>query len=585
MKALATAFRAVGLLAVVGALVDPGCAQARRPTLDVTFAGHVPEPLRERERRAIAAAAPWATVRDASLPDDDVGLLGATAARIVVGDPAPVLAALHERAAAMAWQVAAPTLVLTGVHVPARVVSGTRTDVIVHVADVPAGTANVRVVVSDALTGGEQARADVTRAVDTRGGVEIAVPWLATGVGQRRLRIHAMLPGNDSVRPSPPGDVVVDVRPATVRLQVLEGRPTWAARFARLALSAVAGIELQTEVRVAPGIRARTSATVPRSPASTASREADVILVGGVDALTGSDVARLEAGVRERGQALVLLMDELPGDGPWRRLWPDFVASLRRVPTPIAGRVGGHVWKLREWLAVSMSTGGTALASLESGSNPILIGRALGAGRIVLVTALDAWRWRADADAAFAAGWQSLVQRLGADVPPPVATTAWASGHGRARTLQVEVTARPDVIAMGEASVTATAGTPPVPLAVRQVDVGRWRAVMRARPALTVPLVVEARTRTHVAGQGRLAIDVTPLAPVASWDDVARHQQAYGRVAAGRTVRAAAMDRLHQTVRSSTGARWFVTRTWWFAGIVLGVLGAEWIVRRLSGAR
>jgi hypothetical protein len=30
MKALATTLRAVGLLAVLGALVDPGCAQARR---------------------------------------------------------------------------------------------------------------------------------------------------------------------------------------------------------------------------------------------------------------------------------------------------------------------------------------------------------------------------------------------------------------------------------------------------------------------------------------------------------------------------------------------------------------------------
>ena len=308
-----------------------------------------------------------------------------------------------------------------------------------------------------------------------------------------------------------------------------------------------------------------------------------MILVGGVDALSSSDVARLETGVRERGQALVLLMDEPPGAGPWRRLWPDFAASVRSAPTPTVGRVGGHVWKVREWLAMPMSTGGTPLAFLESGA-PIVVGRALGAGRVVLVTALDAWRWRADADVAFAAGWQALVQRLGADVPPEVATTAWASGSGRARTLQVAVTARPDVLRTGDLSVTPASARPG-----GRSFCSRWlrddggERFDRGRGI--EPLVVDAHVGTRVVGQARVAVDMRPLALVASWDDVARHQDSHGRLAAGRETRAAAMSRLRESLRPSDQDRWFVTRTWWFAGLALGVLGAEWILRRLTGAR
>ena len=472
---------------------------------------------------------------------------------------------------------------LGSVHAPARIVSGTRADVAVTVGDVPAESTRLRVVVADAATGREQGRAEVMRpAVDTHGFVTVVVPWLATRVGEQRLRVVASIPGDDSVRPSAPGDVTVDVRPATVRVDVLEARPTWAARFARLALADVAGVELQTEVRVAPGITTRTAF---RGAETTAARaDADVILVGGIDALSSSDVARLETGVRERGQALVLLMDEPPGAGPWRRLWPDFAASVRSVPTPTAASVGGHKWKVREWLALPMSTGGTPLAFLESGA-PIVVGRGLGAGRVVLVTALDAWRWRADTDVAFAAGWQALVQRLGADVPPAVATTAWASGSGRARTLQVEVTARPDVLRAGDLSVTAGVGEPRRTIVLQHVAAGRWRGAVRTGTAAIEPLVVDAHVGTRVVGQARVAVDMRPLALVASWDDVARHQVSHGRLAAGRETRAAAMSRLRESLRPSDQDRWFVTRTWWFAGLALGVLGAEWILRRLTGAR
>ena len=577
----AAVLRAVGLLAVLGAVLDPGCARARRPVLDVVFAGDVDALQRTHELVRIAADAPWATVTN-SRPRSEQGTV--TAARIVVGDAAHVLAALQEGEAAVAWQATAPSLVLASVHAPARVVGGTRADIIVEVGDVPAAARLLRVVVTDAATGYEQGRAEWTRATsDSRNRVVLTVPWLATRVGLQRLRIVASAPGDDSVRSSAPGDVTVNVRPATVRVSVLEARPTWAARFARLALSAVPGVELQTEVRVAPGITARTSGTAtglpPRRP------DADVLLVGGVDALTSDDVSRLEAGVRGRGQALVLLMDEAPGDGPWRRLWPDFSSSVRSAPTPIPGRVGGHLWKVREWLDLRLSTGGTPLAFLESSSTPIVVGRAAGAGRVVAVTALDAWRWRGEVDVAFAAGWRALVQRLGADVPSDLAATAWISGRGRRRTLQVDVAARPDIVRTGSPGVTAQAGSPVRALVLQQVQEGRWRGAVRLATTATGAVRVDAGAGTAGSRQAQAIVDASATALVASWEDVARHQDARGRLAAGREARSAAMARLRKSLRPSDDDRWFVTRTWWFAGLALCVLGAEWILRRLAGGR
>lgn len=582
MTRVTAPLRVAGLLAVLGAVLDPGCARARRPVLDVVFAGDVAASQRTRELASIAAEAPWATVTDTHRPHGRQGAV--TSARVVVGEAAPVLAALEERKAAVAWQATPASLVLAAAAAPARIVSGTRADILVDVGDVPPAARRLRIVVTDAATGHEQGHAEWTRAAsDSRVRVGVTVPWLATRAGVQRLRIVASAPGDDSVRPSAPGDVTVAVRPAAVRVSVLEARPTWAARFARLALSAVPGVVLRTEVRVAPGITARTSATAP--VAATTPPDADVVLVGGMDALTSTDVSRLEAGVRERGQAVVLLMDEAPGDGPWRRLWPDFSASVRSAPAPIPGRVGGHRWKIREWLDVRLSTGGTPLASLESSSTPIVIGRAVGAGRVVLVTALDAWRWRGEADQAFAAGWQALVQRLGADVPADVATTAWIRGRGRGRTLEVEVAARPDVVRAGKAGVTATVGSPERAFVLQHVEAGRWRGAVRVEAAATEIVRVDARAETGAVREAQAIVDSRPTALVASWEDVARHQDARGHVAAGRDARKVAMHRLRESLRPANDDRWFVTRTWWFAGLALGALGAEWILRRLAGAR
>src|SRR5690242_14012366 len=107
MTAMTASLRGVGLLAVVAALLDPGCARPGRPTLDVAFAGDMGDAQRAQEIARIASEAPWATVLDANRPQArPEGAPGPI--RVVVGDAAPVLAALEERPAALAWQATEP---------------------------------------------------------------------------------------------------------------------------------------------------------------------------------------------------------------------------------------------------------------------------------------------------------------------------------------------------------------------------------------------------------------------------------------------------------------------------------------------
>lgn len=581
--------RLIGLAAVAAAVLDPGCARPGRVRLDVSMAGDLPAPVAARALDAVRVAAPWAAVAlETSAPaarDDD-----SVPARILIGDPAPVLRGLQARPADLAVQADDPALTLLSVTVPSRVVAGMRADVVVGISGLPATPGTVHAVLRDPLSGLEQGRADLTaagpRVVDDQ--LTVSIPWIATRVGPTRLRASVSFEpasgdsATGSVRAAPAADVLVDVRPAEASVGVLEARPTWGARFARLALTGADGVRVRSEVRVAPGIAVRTDPTTrDRIP-----DDADVMMVGGVEALTSSDVARLDRDVRERGRAVVLIFDELPGTGAWQRLWPGDLGVVRSAPRPVTGLVAGHVWTMREWLSPVASTATTPLAYVDTGSPAFVMGRAHGAGRILLVTALDAWRWRAEEGTAFAAGWRALVQRLAADVPPPVGLTAWVSGDVRAERLHVDVAVRPDIDRTATVAVTAANGrqlAQSVPLT--RVGDGRWRGDLRTTAPGPVRVEATATVGDRLVARIPAVVDVSPRALVATWADVERHQAARGAAAVAPAGLTAALQDLRNGIQPGEGRRWYATRTWWFAGLVLSLLGTEWILRRLHGER
>jgi hypothetical protein len=584
-RVLAT-LRAIGLIGVTAAIVDPGCVQVRRPALSLRFAGQIPSAAMDRiHARLVSGTRAWADLETAASADEqpEPPPVGADL-HVVVGDAAPVLAAIRETPAALAVQVADPAIAVVAVHVPPRVASGTRATVRVSLAGIPRGAGTVTLLAVDRTSGREMAHATVDTTAVIDGTVRAEIPWLALHDGRQVVRVMASYSGPTAARPAAPADVTVEVVPSQVRVEAIEARPAWGVRFARLALARMSDIEVLTEVRVAPGIAVRTGAG---AAASRLPSDAAVLLVGGVDALTEGEVSRFEREVRDRGRALVLVLDEPPGGGAWRRLWPEPLGPARASATPLPTRVAGHVWKAREWLSPALSTRVLPLAYLDSGRQPVVSGRALGAGRVVLVSALDPWRWRADEGTAFAQGWQALVRSLAADVPPPVGITTWASGHGRHRAVHLDATVRPDQLSGGEIEVSAEVaghGAPrPVPLF--PAGWGRWRGAWRVWDGSANRVTVRVVRRGEVVGSGRAVVDVSPTAPTAGWAEVERHQRERRGLTATEATMPEALRALRDSVSASRTDRWFLTRTWWYAGLVLTTLGSEWILRRARRRR
>jgi hypothetical protein len=145
---------------------------------------------------------------------------------------------------------------------------------------------------------------------------------------------------------------------------------------------------------------------------------------------------------------------------------------------------------------------------------------------------------------------------------------------------------RPDVEARGSVAVTAgidAGGTRAVPLV--PIEAGRWRGALRLQTADAPNLVVEARAAAHVVGRTVAVVDVGAPGLVASWEDVERHQAERGALAAGPATLADLLTVLRTGLKPPPAGRWHVTRTWWFAALVLATLGVEWILRRLQGNR
>ena len=559
-----SALRAVALGSVVLALLDPGCARLTRPRVEVAFAGDVAATARAATLEDARGAMHWAEVReiDSFSPAD---------ARILAGDAAPVLAELKRHPADVAVRLA-DALEVTDVRAPVQVTVGSRVPLSVQVGD-GGGERPVRIRVTDVDTGGLEATVEQT----PDGSGRLLVPWLAAREGPRRLRVGAETAGAAPVRRAALVDLRVDVRPSAFTTHLLEARPTWVGRFVRLAVAAGREARVTTDVGVAPGVSVRRTPPGGESPEGDAS----VLVVSGPEALSSRDVARLERLVRDGGRALVLLLDEPPGAGAWRRLWPADPGRVASAGTPQVIDVAGGRWRAREWLAPTMSTGIVPLAYVN-GKTPVVSARALGDGRVVLVTALDAWRWRAEPDVTWEVAWQNLLRQLAADVPSPVTVTAWVTNAGAEHVLQVEACIRADVAPgeVPEVEAVLEAGESSRRLTLSAVQSRRFRGAARVRVPGPHRVSVGVRGARGVVAQGEAVVHVGPVTPPVAWRDVTRHQAMRGAAAADVPDRRGAYDALRQRLVTEDGPRWYATRTWWYAAIVLTVLGSEWILRR-----
>jgi hypothetical protein len=285
--------------------------------------------------------------------------------------------------------------------------------------------------------------------------VVVDVPWWPIAEGTRPLRIEVSPIEKEITAIDNRIDVGVPIATDRIPVLVFDARPSWQSTFVRRALEDDARFAVEHRVRVAPSLSAGTpngrldAATLDRVP---------LLVAGGLDALTASDVSLLERYVRQRGGTLVALPEGRPS-GPAARLFGDgWVEQLSVTPQSIGPLRASELLR-----AGTVSPAATVLAS--SGDAPVIVSSPTGAGRIVIVGAIDAWRYRQSDDGD--RFWRSL------------AAEGAAAGEG------LSVTFRDDLVERGARTTIALIDRRMEPVASSDASV-----VQRCGDALAQPVRV-----------------------------------------------------------------------------------------------
>ncbi len=561
-------------LAVLGmlsaAVLDPGCERRRQvPVVLVAGRDVAPETIAQ-VTRMVEAARHRPVLAGA----------GPEAIRLGIGSPRDLMRAHELHPLGLAVRTPDASMHIVDMVVPGAMVAGVSSVVRVRVGGSPAVGAGSAVQVRDATTGQRMGVKPVPE--DGTAGAWVEVPLLPATPGHVALCV-SLTAGSDGEATDECERASVTVWPAAVRVDVLEARPSWTGRFARLAMERWQGAAIASHVRVAPGIGVVTrSAPAGRSDASV-----DVTIVSGLDALEPRDVSRLAAAARDDGRVIVLVADGPVDATRLRPLWPHPMRAIVTAPTPTRVGLGVHTWRTREWLAApASSTDAQALAYLDaSPAVPVVLARPLGAGRVVLVTALDAWRWRLLDDVSFDEGWQALVLSLVADARLAAAPVAWRVPGPLADEAHVALPdvagGRPEpmpgarVLRLGDGTSGDTA------FAADGVDgTGAHRAA--ATVVRTAPMVRGTVASAPFDQTTPATVAWGPAATVpVTWDDVRRTLAADDVPLVDVAALPASLDGLPAS-RVADGRRWFVTRQWWFAALIVAGLGLEWWWRRLA---
>lgn len=614
-----TAGRALRALAVVIALlgaVDPAITSSRRsrPVVSVVAA----EPGRDSALAARVARVLTAgfAVIPAPFPRAE--------ATVLVGEALPrARSALAAPVFAVYAGGEGPSVTIAGIDVPQRAPLTSRVPV---TATVRTEAAAGRVLDVTLSAGGVIVDRASHRLAAAAERVRLSLAFVPSSAGVERLSVTARLAADGGRRgAADSADASTEVRDRRWPVLFYEARPSWMATFVRRVL--------ERDTRFLVTSRTVTSRDVGRDAGRPPHRlddqqllEAfDAIVVGAPESLSERDVAVLETFMRRRGGAVVLLLDRLE-PGPWERLanagaWSSTIAAAPLGIAPagdgVALRATEVAWPSRlpagaEPLAMTARTPGSGARP-----TPVVWRSAVGAGRLVVSGALDAWRYRDPATSGFGRFWESLVADA-ADASPPAVSVALspsvatpgtpvdvrvllrdaalqdvrvALGAGRSVRTGVEARLEPAGVrarldrAEGSARPAGVArgGGGAVVRLWPAAAIGRFAAVLRApaeRGAYRVVVVADGRE-----SEAMLIVSGTARAPTPGHPQLlAQWTAALG----GRAISAAALEELPAALRaalrpSPQSERWHPMRSaWWLLPFAFALSG-EWWMRRRRG--
>jgi hypothetical protein len=232
------------------------------------------------------------------------------------------------------------------------------------------------------------------------------------------------------------------------------------------------------------------------------------------------------------------------------------------------------------------------LATADADARPVVWRAPLGAGRVVVSGALDAWRYRVTGGSAFDDFWRETIAAAAAATPPPV--DVWIDRTSLA----------PGGTAHAEVMITAAAlepgGAVPTPIAPSAVVEGPAGASPVRLWPTRQPGRLVAELRAPAAGAYRLVVtnggdrgDAVFTVREGSQSAVAGGRaltEAWTRAHGGAAVDAGRPDDLDAALDRATRAewrdeRWHPMRSAWWILPFAALLGVEWTLRRTRGMR
>jgi hypothetical protein len=463
-----------------------------------------------------------------------------------------------------------PNVEATVLSAPAAHLAGQATaPVSLNGAGVASQTSRVRLFDGSAVVG------EATHKWTADGEAIVHVPWWPVAPGARTLVARVTTDGLDERTDL--DDAVasrVMVEEARWPVVTVERRASWSASFLRRAIETDARFAVSTLTDLAPRVSVATA-----GPASLDDLDAArVVVVGAPDTLTVRDVDRLEAFVRQRGGAVVLLPDRAI-TGPAARLvqhrWHE---RLEAVPS------GAGPLRASEWLLVP-EVGPLDLVWARSSQGAVVVATPTGAGMVLISGALDAWRHRA-ADGAFDGFWRATIARLAAAVGPPLAVEVSDPANGGDDTVRLQARTMRDLPGW-QVTATRTCGDGPA------TTVRMWPADEAGAFRGRVPAGTHGDCRID-ARVDRIGEASATLEQVTNGGSSPRWTQAEMAAIASTSggvliddgdVSPLVQGWLQAQSGESRPERRYPMRSWWWLLPFVASLAGEWWLRRRTGLR
>lgn len=428
----------------------------------------------------------------------------------------------------------------------------------------------------------------VTRRVTGDSAFFVPLSVVPVGLGPVALRISASLGGSE---PPAVADAALNVVSQRRTVLFYDPRPSWMSTFVRRALERDPQFVVTSRILTSRNVSSK-AGQPPATLGDQATLAAfDAVVIGAPNALSATDVGGLEAFMRRRGGSVIFLLDELT-PAPYERVARNSVwSSSRGTPSTFAlARVDSTTIRAADVVVpANLPAASTVIAG---GAQPVVWETPVGAGRLIVSGARDAWRFRDPGSSTFDRFWRTVIADAAASAPPPLELETWPALAKPGETVELRATIRDAALAADvaaptsvRASITATLGRDTHVRMWPLGDVGHFSGSVRA-PATPGLYMV------RVAAGGRAAelplivgADARTEPPV-----LASISSAWATVRGGKLFQARDIGKLPAALDAAMEPRserttWHPFRSaWWIVPFLLA-LSAEWWLRRRQGLR